>query len=62
MEIRVPDGVAARITTNATVAVTEVDTGRFREKGDGYESLDHASAKNRADITITVSGGREAVR
>ena len=60
--ITVPNGVAARITADATVGVADIDTGRFPRKGGGYESADYATAENRVDITINVSVGRAAVR
>ncbi len=60
--ITVPNGVAARITADATVGVADIDTGRFPRKGDGYESADYAIAENRVDITINVSVGRVVVR
>ncbi len=60
--IRVPDGVAARITADAAFGATDIDTRRFPRKGGGYESDDYADAENRVDITINVSFGRVAVR
>ncbi len=62
VEIRVPDGVAARITADVTLGDADIDTGRFPRRGGGYESADYATAENRVDITINVSLGRVAVR
>ncbi len=60
--IRVPDGVAARITTDVVLGDADIDTRRFPRKGGGYESADYADAENRVDITVNVSVGRVAVR
>ncbi len=60
--VRVPDGVAARITADVTFGDADIDTGRFPRRGGGYESADYATAENRVDITINVSLGRVAVR
>lgn len=62
VEIRVPEGVAARITADAALGSVNVDTRRFPRKGGGYESDNYEDAENRVDITVDVSLGRVTVR
>lgn len=52
MEITVPEGVAARIETEAGLASVKVNESRF-PKGNGiYQSPDYESAENKVDIRI----------
>ena len=44
IEIVVPEGVAARITTSSGLSAIDVDTRRFPRTDDGYESPDFATA------------------
>jgi hypothetical protein len=60
--LTVPDGVAARVTRTSGVASFTVDTQRFPQSGNRYESPDFASATNRADIQMTVGAASVRIR
>lgn len=52
IHVRVPDGVAARITSQVALGSVNVDTRRFPPAAGGWVSSDYASAANRVDITL----------
>lgn len=54
VKLRVPDGVAARITSEGGLAEFKVDTTRFPKTAGGYESSDYASAENKVEIRAEV--------
>ena len=56
----VPTGVAARIGTRMGLGSIQVDESRFPRMGDGYQSIDYATAENRIDLDI--QGGVGSVR
>ena len=56
----VPAGVAARIRSKVGLGSSQVDESRFPRMGDGFQSLDYATAANRVDLDI--SGGVGSVR
>ncbi len=62
LEITVPDGVAARIKTNTSLSVLEVDEGRFPRTGDFYISPDFENAVNRVELELDCSLGRVLVK
>ena len=52
IEIAVPRGVSARITNDAFLGSTRIDSARFPDTGDGHQSPDYATAENRVSIEI----------
>ena len=52
IEITVPQGVAARIENETFVSSTQIDSERFPETYDSYQSPDYTTASNRVDIEI----------
>ncbi len=50
VRIRVPEGVAIRMTTTMALGHATVDTRRFPPSGTGYASPEWADAQNRVDI------------
>jgi hypothetical protein len=52
LEIRVPEGVAARVDTEAGLASISVDESRFPKQGGIYQSADYETAENKVDIRI----------
>lgn len=63
LEMRVPEGVAARIHTSSGLAGISIDTGRFPSTGkDSYESSDYASATNRVEISVETGVGSVDIR
>jgi hypothetical protein len=52
VDIRVPDGVAARVETGAGLAAIDVDQTRFPKQGGVYQSADYEKAENKVDIRI----------
>jgi hypothetical protein len=57
VKMRVPDGVAARVTTEGGLAEFKIDTARFPRTAGGYESSDYTSAENRVEIRAEVGLG-----
>lgn len=53
----VPAGVAARIEVDSGLSSINIDTARFPQHGDGYESPDFASAENRLILEIETGVG-----
>ena len=60
--LRVPDGVAARISVESGLAGISIDTNRFPRSGSGYQSPDFDRAENSADIRIETGVGSVSVR
>ncbi len=52
VRLAIPQGVAARITTQGGLGSTTVDTARFPGSGNRYESLDYETADNKIEISI----------
>ncbi|HJW88745.1 MAG TPA: hypothetical protein VJ565_04625, partial [Dehalococcoidia bacterium] len=52
VSISIPQGVAARIKSEAGLGLFIVDTSRFPKVGDIYESPGYATATNRVDLTV----------
>lgn len=52
VSIRIPEGVAARVETEAGLASISVDQNRFPKQGGIYQSQDYESAPNKVDIHI----------
>lgn len=58
LKIHLPPTVAARIRVKGGLTSVNVDSNRFpRQDGDIYQSVDYATAANRADITIDTGVG-----
>ncbi|MBM4459496.1 MAG: hypothetical protein FJ011_17355 [Chloroflexi bacterium] len=62
VEIHVPDGVAARIRTQAGLAAIKVDTSRFPRTGGEYRSPDYGTAANCVDLEIEAGVGSVEVK
>ncbi len=60
--LRVPDGVAARISVESGLAGISIDSNRFPRSGAGYQSPDFDRAENSADIRIQTGVGSVNVR
>ncbi len=60
--IRVPEGVAARVRVEGALSGTDVDTRRFPQMGDVYQSPDYEAAANKAEIEATAAVGSVTVR
>jgi len=61
VNLRVPEGVAARITAEAGLAEVKVDQRRFPRVGKGYASPDYDTAVHTVDIDIHVGMGSVTV-
>ena len=57
VSIRVPEGVAARIQTKGGLSTIQVDTRRFPQAGDVYQSADYETATNKVDIDVQMGVG-----
>jgi hypothetical protein len=63
INIRIPNGVSARIKVKSGIASINVDSTRFpRIDGGLYQSADYATAANRADITIDTGVGSVEIK
>ena len=63
INLHIPIGVAARIRVKSGIASVNVDSNRFpRIDGGFYESVDYATASNRADITIDTGVGSVEIK
>ena len=60
--LRVPAGVAARVTGTMGLGRLDVDTARFPRGEGGYASPDFAGAVNRVDIQVEGGVGSVEVR
>jgi hypothetical protein len=61
-KVRVPSGVAARIQYSGGIASLDVDELRFPRSGDGFQSPDFATAKNKVELNIEVGAASVEVR
>jgi len=61
VDVRVPQGVAARIRVKGGLSSSKIDQNRFPRTGDFYESPDYSTASNRADIEIDMGVGSVTV-
>ena len=61
LDVRVPNGVAARIKVDQGISSIEIDSTRFPNTGQFYQSPDYDTAENRTDIDIDAGVGRIAV-
>ena len=52
IDIAVPDGVAALINSDSALSSLDVDTSRFPETGEVWQSPDYDTAQNRVEINI----------
>jgi hypothetical protein len=59
--LRVPDGVAAQIESEAGMAEVKVNRTRFPRAGKVYRSADYDAANHRVDLTIRVGMGSVTV-
>jgi len=55
--LKVPAGVAGRITMKSGLVGTKIDASRFPFNGDTYESPDYASAANKIQILVEAGVG-----
>ncbi len=62
VQVRVPEGVAARVKVSGDMADIRVDKGRFPRAGGVYQSEDYATAQNKVDIAINTEVGSVSVR
>ncbi len=62
VDMRVPDGVAARIYLQSGLSGINIDTSRFPRTGNTYESSEFTSAINKIDIKIETGVGSITVR
>jgi hypothetical protein len=62
VNIRIPQGVAARIRSQSGLAAVTVDSNRFPRIGDSNQSLDYDTAANKAEIHIQTGVGAVDVR
>ena len=62
VDMRVPDGVAARIRFKGALSNVDIDMTRFARVGEVYESPDYASAENRLDLEVESGVGSVSVR
>lgn len=56
--VRVPEGVAARISGTAVLGSLDVDEERFPPVGDGWQSDEVENAANRVEIAVRFGAGR----
>lgn len=52
VEIRIPEGVAARVTTRGGLSGTNVDESRFPKVGNRYQSRNYDTATNRLELVV----------
>lgn len=55
--LKIPAGVAGRISMKSGLVGTKIDTARFPYNGDTYESADYAAAANRINILVEAGVG-----
>ena len=60
--IRVPSGVAARISAHGGLSSINVDATRFPRQGDLYQSSDYDSASNKVEVKIQTGVGSIDIR
>lgn len=59
--VRVPDGVAARITGKATVGLLDVDESRFAATDTGWQSEAYEDASHRINLSVRFAAGQVSV-
>lgn len=57
VDIRVPDGVAARVRSRSGISTINVNEQRFPHLGEDYQSVDYDSAANRVEIDVKMGAG-----
>jgi hypothetical protein len=62
VKVRVPPGVAARISGQMGLGALDVDQHRFPPRGGGYESDDFSTAANRVELEVEGGVGSVDVR
>jgi hypothetical protein len=62
VSVRVPSGVAARITSQSGLADVRVDRTRFPQTGGVHQSEDYDTAENKVDIEIETGVGSVDVK
>lgn len=62
LDIRVPNGVAAKISLRTGVSSVDIDTSRFPRSGDYYMSPDYATAANRVNIELDLGASSVDIR
>jgi hypothetical protein len=62
VDMRIPDGVAARIHASGGMASIDVDTNRFPRVGSEYRSPDYDTAVNRLDLDVETGVGSVSIR
>ncbi|HZW04129.1 MAG TPA: hypothetical protein VFF68_09395 [Anaerolineaceae bacterium] len=62
LEMRIPEGVAARIEVESGMSSINIDTLRFPQRGKIYESADYETAANKIEIDIETGVGSVTVR
>jgi hypothetical protein len=62
LEFTIPQGVAARINMHTGISGTKIDTSRFPQNGDAYQSPDFDSAADKVDIEIEAGMGGIEIR
>jgi hypothetical protein len=61
VNIRIPQGVAARIRWRGGLSSINVDPSRFPRFGDTYQSPDYDSAANKVDLDVEMGVGSVTV-
>jgi hypothetical protein len=62
VKVRIPQGVAARISGKMGLGALDVDQRRFPPRGAGYESDDFITAANRVELEVEGGVGSVDVR
>jgi hypothetical protein len=62
VSLRVPDGVAARISVQSGLASISIDQNRFPRSESGYQSVDYDRAENAVDIKVETGMGSVDIR
>jgi hypothetical protein len=57
VDIRIPQGVAARIRSRGGLSSLSLDRSRFPRTGDTYQSADYDTALNKVDIDVQMGVG-----
>lgn len=62
VSITIPQGVAARIRVNTGIGNARVDTARFPQVGNAYQSANYAIAESKIDVSIDGGVGSISVQ
>jgi len=57
VDLYIPDGVAAKISSHGGLSSVNVDRSRFPKTGSYYQSADYVEAENKVDIDIQMGVG-----